>query len=189
MAKAAKAKEEIQLAETMGLEKLQEIFSDLIGAVDEMLENQNGKPEAEDMHAIAEKAKAALSAPERIDQLIALLNAHEFQEALLRRAVQHAEKRARSHAKFCGSIKGSVELYMLEAGISRIEGFAHRFAIYKQPNQLEITNEGLIPEEFFDMQQVTERRLNKDRLLEALDKGREISGVEYYTDRKRIDIK
>jgi hypothetical protein len=182
-------KQEIQLAETMGLEKLQEIFSDLIGAVDEMLENQNGKPQAEDMAALSEKAKVALSAPERIDQLIALLNAHEFQEALLRRAVQQAEKRARSHAKFCASIKGSVELYMLEAGILRIEGFAHRFAIYKQPDQLEVTNESLVPDEYWEKIPVIERKLNKDKLLADLQAKKEIPGAELYTERRRLDVK
>ncbi len=177
----------VELAETMGLEKLQEIFSDLIGAVNEMLEE--GKPDTEAMASLSEKAKSALSAPERIDQLIALLNAHEFQEALLRKAVQHAEARARKHKAFCNSIKGSVELYMLESRISRIEGFAHRFAIYNSPNQLEITNEALIPAEYFDDIPCVDHKLNKDRLIEALDKGQEISGVEYYTNRKRLDTK
>jgi hypothetical protein len=40
---------------------------------------------------------------------------------------------------------------MVEAGITRIEGTIHRFAIYNKPDQLEITSLDLIPVEFFKL--------------------------------------
>lgn len=188
---ATRAKEAVviqPLAETMGYEKLQEIFADLIGAVNQIVESQEA-PQVEDIATLGEKAKEALSAPIKIDQLVALLSTHEFQEALLRKAVQHAERRAREHKTFVSHIKGGIELYMRENGISRIEGFAHRFAMYKQPDQLDVTAEDLIPDEFFDFVPVTEKRLDKELLISALQAGVQIPGAEYYTGRKRIDVK
>jgi hypothetical protein len=142
-----------KLASTMKLEELENIFKTFVDAVEEMIKpDEEGKiPEVttEDMKAAADKVAPMLSAPERIDQIVALLRHREFQEMMLRQAVSNAEKKARGHKAFISSVKGSLELYMIEKGIARIEGFASQLALYKKPDQLMIDDEAAIPEEYF----------------------------------------
>lgn len=174
----------LQLAELSPLELLNDTFADLIAAVDQMMESQTG----EDSALAAEKAGEALSAPRRVDEICALMAWYEAREGVLRGAVKVAEERARSHKAFVKHLKDSIELYMLEKGIARIEGLAHRLAVYKKPDQLIIENEDLVPEEFFDKQMVEQRTLNKERLLVALEKS-EIPGCTLLRNQKRLGVR
>jgi hypothetical protein len=177
----------IPLAETRPLAELELAFETLVTAVELMLDPESqGEIEKK---LVASVAGAALSAPESIDGIVALINAREFQELLLRKAVQQAEARARHHGAFVKGLKSSIQLYMEEKGIARIEGLAHRFAIYKQPDQLEISNEDLIPEEYWEVQMVPERILNKEQLIADIRAGKEIPGANLTTSRKRLDVK
>lgn len=177
----------VPLAETKPLAELEAAFSAFVGAVETMLDPEAEKGELD--HAlVASIAGNALSAPEKIDDIVALLNAREFQELLLRKAVQAAEARARHHAAFVDSMKSSIQLYMQEKGIAKIEGFAHFLAVYKKPDRLTVDNEDLVPDEFFDVQMVEQKTLNKDRLLAALQT-REVPGATLHRDQRRLGVK
>lgn len=195
--------ESMVLSELKPLELLNQTFAELIGAVEQMMESEVA---GEDVAFAADECKKALSAPQRIDDVVALMSYYETREAMLRMAVKVAEERARGQKKFVQNLKDSIELYMIESGIAKIEGFAHYLALYKKADQLVIDNKDLIPDEFFDdvpVPATTQKVLNKERLLNALEQKivihevggkkhvqfREVSGCTMVRDQKRLGVK
>lgn len=144
-----------KLAIEMKLEELEAIFASLTSAVEEMMkpDETTGKPReltTEDGATLAGIAEPLLSAPERIDQFVALIRNYEFREALLRGAVKSAESKARGVAALGKALKDAAEQYMVDRGVKKIMGFANELALYKKADKLEIHNEELIPDGYFD---------------------------------------
>jgi len=167
-----------EIPDNYPLEKLEEMFREFVASVEDQIDAESDESKAESKAASAECAGHIMepqpeqidNAGQRRDALAAFIFALEAREARLRQAVKQAEalaRRYKTRADFC---KGGVFQYMVDRGIARIEGFIHRFAIHKQPDQLVITNESVIPERFFDERPTTERTLNKQRLLVALQR-------------------
>jgi hypothetical protein len=125
----------------------------------------------------------------QVDRLCELLQAIEWEEKRIRQIAQQAEQRARHYAHLSRLIRDSLQTAMQELGIQRIEGIAHRLALYKSPKRLFIANESIIPDKYFDIVVRETRELNKDRLLADLEAGIEVPGAWLETDRRRLDVK
>jgi hypothetical protein len=205
----------VQIADNLPLETLAEMFVDFCVSVEKQINAENddevmdGRTQAllAAEHALATNATAEEleQAKAKRDALIAFIFALEAQEARLRHAVKNAEVLARRYKARAEYLKSSVQFFMRDNGIERIEGLMHRFANYKQPDQLVISREDQIPAEFFDEVPTVNHILNKERLMAALvaneerkraalEKGqepefREVAGAYIEKNRTRLDVK
>lgn len=155
-----------KLAIELRLEELESIFEPFLTAVEEMTApGEDGKRRAlaaEDGEALTEIIDPLLSAPERIDQFVALIRNYEFREALLRGAVKSAEDKARGIAGIAKSLKDAAEMYLLDKGIKKVTGFANELALWAKPKRLEVHNEDLIPDGYFDTFIVMKMPISRD---------------------------
>jgi hypothetical protein len=194
------------------------MFVDFCVSVEKQIDAENDDQLIEHRTRAVAEAGAALSVqPAHVDQLaieaaktqrdalIAFIFALEAQEARLRQAVKNAELLARRYKTRAAYLTSSVQVFMRDNGLERVEGFMHRFAIYKQADALVISKEDQIPAEFFDEVPTTNRILNKDRLLAALQKNeelkaeaikkgeepqiQEVAGAYIERNRTRLDVK
>lgn len=184
--------EAIQIPDNLSLEKLSEKFLKLVAQVQAQLdsEEQNDQ-DAQVTHGRMAKfaASDAMEGARGRDELVALIFAVGARASRLRAAVRAAEQLARRYERFDRFLREAIEMYMDEAGIARIEGFVHRFALHKQPDSLVVTNEEQIPPEFFDEVTQPELRLNRERLAAALEAGQDIAGAYIARNRRRLDVK
>lgn len=205
MAKAvAKATTEvIPIVDALPLEALAEMFFDFVQSVEKQIDAETDQQRIELQTATTPAVEAALqpkatkeeleAAKTKRDACIALIFALEGQETRLRQAVKNAELLARRFKSRAAYLTSSIEIYMRDQQIDEIQGFMHRFKFYKQPDRLQITNEAEIPAEFWDEVPTTERRLNTEKLLAALEaltpEDEPIPGAFIEKNRKRLDVK
>jgi len=152
----------LSLADTgidTSLENLTAIFAELTAGVEKQIEAETDEQHAEARAKTAEALTSALTGTagdlatvvNRRDQLVEYHGALLERAGRIRKTVAAAEVLARRYEAFGRNIASSVETYMVEAGITRIEGTIHRFAIYDKPDQLEITNADMIPAQFYNL--------------------------------------
>lgn len=129
-------------------------------SLETLLENLQGFADGvmRQLEAVDDETRAAAKAETNIalaealanditkrDQLIELRGAIEERALRIRKTVQNAEKMARHYEALVKAMDSSVELFMVEQQINEIAGQLHRFKVMKQPDQLQITQEVLVP--------------------------------------------
>lgn len=127
------------------IEMLMTIFKDLTDGVQAQLDAETEEQKAGAALATKNAMEGALA---HRDQLVEYRNAIEERELRIRRTVAVAEGLARRYKSFVKNLDSSIYQYMAEQGIDRIEGDIHRFAIHKQPDELQITDESALPEKY-----------------------------------------
>lgn len=127
------------------VEMLMTIFKDLTDGVQAQLDAESEEQKAGAALATKTALEGALA---HRDQLVEYRNAIEERELRIRRTVAVAEGLARRYKSFVKNLDHSIYQYMTEAGIDRIEGDIHRFAIHKQQDELQITDESALPEKY-----------------------------------------
>lgn len=148
MKAAKRTTEALSLADSgidTSLENLSQIFSELTEGVAAQL-----SAETDQQRALADaKVKTAVQeALVKRDQLIEYRGAIVEREQRIRKTVQVAEALARRYKAFVSNLDSSIYQYMTEAKIDRIEGTIHRFAIHKQPDELQISDMSLLPDKY-----------------------------------------
>ena len=83
-------------------------------------------------------------------------------------------------------MKDYLRINFEKTNTERIESEDIVIAIYKNPIKVNVINEELIPEQFFNIKE--NRVLDKDKIKESLQDGNEIPGCEVIQE-KRINIK
>jgi len=140
------------IAELNPLEELEAILAEFVTSVTNQLEAENPEYQIAAKNAAIEMAKTNLlrDSAEKRDQIVAVIKKWEAREAELRASVKDIETMARHFASKAKSAKSTLELAMIEMGLSEVNGILHRLKIYKSPDLLVITDQNLIPEEYFD---------------------------------------
>lgn len=110
-----------------------------------------------------------------IDAESAGLKAEETRLADRRKSLEANTKRLKLYA----------EQSMLDAGIKKSKGQLFTFSIQKNPAALEVSNDSIIPKEFFT---ISEPVLNNAALKEALKNGQVIDGA-YLVQKESLRIK
>jgi Siphovirus Gp157 len=174
----------------LSLEKLSEIFEGLVRSVQAQVEAENptahAKASDETRLAVQEVLNAQI---ERRDEISALIHAVRERAVRLRTHANKVEQMARSYESSDRSLCSSIELYMIEAGLKRIEGFSSRFSIYKKPEQLQITDEKAIPKKYWKRVKPVPVELDKGKLLNDLHRGKIVPGAHLERDAVRLDVK
>lgn len=96
-----------------------------------------------------------------------------MQEAILLH-IEMLTKRKNRIKKSSDSLRTIILSAMDRAGIQKIEGALATLSIRNTPRNLVVTDESLIPSEYFELKP----KLDKKKLLEALKDGENIGGVE-----------
>jgi hypothetical protein len=135
---------------------------------------------------IENRSQAALTQREDFKQLI---YDHEVEEQRVRKAVQRAEAAARRISARRNLMEKSIQDYMVQRGIVEIPTLMGYFKLGNQPDKLIIDDEAQIPPEYFDQEAVINTTLNRDRLLAALDSGKEVPGCHLEKNRKNLLIR
>lgn len=128
------------------VETLSNIFKALTDGVQAQLDAESEEQKADAALATKNALGDALTMR---DQLIEYRGAIEAREQRIRRTVAAAESVARRYASFVKNLDSSIYQYMAEQGIDRIEGDLHRFALHKQPDELQVTDQTVLPPKYF----------------------------------------
>ena len=123
------------------------------------------------------------------DQLAALIQTQKARIECVRKHVQAAEKLARHEQAVLNYVLNSIEAHMLCGGLARIEGNLSSFSLRKQPDKLIVSNEAAIPEEYFKVEMVPSRTLDKKKLLADLEAGKELPGAYIERNRKGLVVR
>jgi hypothetical protein len=115
--------------------------------------------------AIEDKVENIGKVIKTIDAEVAGLKAEEQRLSDRRKSLENNTKRIKQYA----------EQSMQDAGMKKIKGQLFTFSIQKNPPSVDILDESLIPEIFFDQ---PEPVLNKKLLLSELKNGFEYKGVQ-----------
>jgi hypothetical protein len=161
----AKAKVEVPpIADLKSLEELEVMLETFVTSVNNQLAAENPEGQIEAKNAAIEMAKTSLlkDSAERRDQIIAVITKWEAREAELRSSVRVIETQARHWGSKAKSAKSTIELAMIEMGLTEVNGILHRFKIYKSPDLLTILNQEVIPPEYFD------ESPNVEKIIEAV---------------------
>jgi Siphovirus Gp157 len=135
---------------------------------------------------IENRSQSALEKRENFKQLI---YDHEVEEQRVRKAVQRAEDAARRVAARRKLMEQSIQTYMEQRGIIEIPTLMGYFKLGKQPDKLIIDDETKIPPEYLDQEAAIVTTVNKDRVLAALDSGKEVPGAHLERNRKNLLIR
>lgn len=146
------------------LEELEVMLAEFVDSINKQLEAENPEGQIEAKNAAIEMAKTSLlkDSAERRDQIISVIKKWEAREAELRLSVGAIEKMARHFGSKARSAASTIELAMIEMGLSEVNGILHRFKIYKSPDLLTVLDTNLVPPEFFD------ESPNLERVLEVI---------------------
>jgi hypothetical protein len=177
-------------------EELMLQFKELMGMVEaELAAQSEPSTEIAPGHAAAgvaatldieNRSQEALEKRENFKQLIF---DHVVEVKRIRLAVQRAEEAARRTEGRENLMKQSIQTYMEQRGIIEIPTLMGYFKLGNQPNKLIIDDETQIPPDYFDQEATIVSTLNKDRLLAALDSGKEVSGAHLEKNRKNLLIR
>lgn len=161
----AKPKVEVPpIADLKSLEELEVMLESFVASVNNQLAAENPETQIEAKNAAIEMAKTGLlkDSAERRDQIIAVIKKWEAREAELRASVRVIETQARHWGSKAKSAASTIELAMIEMGLTEVNGILHRFKIYKSPDLLTILNADVIPPQFFD------ESPNVDKIIETV---------------------
>lgn len=140
------------ISDLKSLDELELMLAEFVNSITTQLEAENPEGQIEAKNAAIEIAKTSLlrDSAEKRDQIISVIKKWEAREAELRLSVGAIEKMARHFASKVKSAASTIELAMIEMGLSEVNGILHRFKIYKSPDLLSVLDTNLVPSEFFD---------------------------------------
>lgn len=140
------------IADLEPLEKLEVMLQEFVGSITTLLEADSPEKQIEAKTLAIENFKDTLrtQSAEVIDRIIVLIKKWEMREAEYRVSVKTLEVFARGLQSKAKSAASTLELAMIEMGLTEVNGLLHRLKIYKSPDLLSILDESAIPDEFFD---------------------------------------
>ena len=115
---------------------------------------------------LSEKLENYASVIKNIESDIAGIKAEESRLSDRRKAMESSIKRMKENMQFA----------MVAAGQTKIKGEKFNFTVQKNPPSLKVLDEGLIPKNYVDIQEV--KVIDKKAILAELKNGVEIAGVE-----------
>jgi hypothetical protein len=119
------------------------------------------------------------------DSLGACISWIEAQAEAIRNEEKRLAARRRNFEKFSDTVRESLHTQMKEWGVRKVEGLQFSFTVKKNPASVKITDESLIPAEYWDYVPT----LKKSAIKDALEENKEVPGAELDESRTRLEIK
>jgi hypothetical protein len=122
---------------------------------------------------------------EKRDSLGSCIAWIEAQAEAIGKEEKRLAARRRNFEKFHDAVCDSLHTQMKEWGVRKVEGLQFSFAVKKNPPSVKITDEALIPAEYWDYTPTLQKAAIKD----ALEEKKEVPGAELDESRTRLEIK
>lgn len=135
----------------------------------ELLEND---PENEQLQQMINGLEGAID--EKVENICKVIRMLEGQAKVIGDEIVRLQQRKTTIETNIRRLKESTQQLLTDAGLERIKGKLFNVWIQSNPPSVNVIDEAIIPERFFQTQKVLQR---KD-ILEAVKAGQEVPGVE-----------
>ena len=123
---------------------------------------------------------------DKADSIAAVVRTLEATEAAAKTEQDRLAGYRKSLASHADWLKVYLRDQMIRTGNTKVEGPRFRVAVAACPASVDVTDEALVPRDYFEPQPA---KLSKAALLKALKEGATVAGARLVTDKKTIRIR